>query len=51
MCGSIYTLQKLLGHLDIRTTATRYARLSAKSLLESAEVAAVPMPQLQTEPA
>ena len=45
--GSIFTLQKLLGHQDVRTTATRYARLSARSLLDGASLASVPMPQLQ----
>ena len=49
--SSIYTLQKLLGHQDIRTTATRYARLSAKSLLEAAQVGSVSMPQLEPQPA
>lgn len=45
--GSIFTLQKLLGHQDVRTTATRYARLSARSLLEGASLGSVAMPQLQ----
>jgi integrase len=45
--GSIFSLQKLLGHSDVRTTATHYARLSAKSLLEAANIGAVAMPQLQ----
>jgi integrase len=45
--GSIFTLQKLLGHQDVRTTATRYARLSARSLLDGASLASVPMPQMQ----
>lgn len=44
--GSIFSLQKLLGHQDVRTTATHYARLSAKSLLEAANVGSVAMPQL-----
>ncbi len=47
--GSIFTLQKLLGHQDIRTTATRYARLSAKSLLDAANVGSVSMPQAQPQ--
>jgi len=46
--GNIFTLQKLLGHQDVRTTATRYARLSARSLLEGASLASVPMPQMQS---
>lgn len=49
--GSIFSLQKLLGHSDVRTTATHYARLSAKSLLEAANVGAVDMPQLQPKAA
>jgi len=49
--SSIYTLQKLLGHQDIRTTATRYARLSAKSLLDAAQVGSVSMPKLEPQPA
>jgi integrase len=46
--GSIFSLQKLLGHQDVRTTANHYARLSAKSLLEAANIGAVAMPQLQS---
>lgn len=46
--SSIFTLQKLLGHQDVRTTATRYARLSARSLLDGASLASVPIPQLQS---
>lgn len=49
--GSIFSLQKLLGHQDVRTTATHYARLSAKSLLEAANVGSVPIPQLDTKAA
>lgn len=45
--SSIFTLQKLLGHQDVRTTATRYARLSARSLLDGASLASVAMPQMQ----
>ena len=45
--SSIFTLQKLLGHQDVRTTATRYARLSARSLLDGASLASVPMPPMQ----
>lgn len=48
--GSIFSLQKLLGHQDVRTTANHYARLSAKSLLEAANIGAVAMPQLQETP-
>jgi integrase len=44
--GSIFSLQKLLGHQDVRTTATHYARLSAKSLLEASNMGTVSMPQL-----
>ena len=49
--GSIFTLQKLLGHQDVRTTANHYARLSAKSLLEAANVGSVSMPKLEPQPA
>lgn len=49
--GSIFSLQKLLGHQDVRTTATHYARLSAKSLLEAANVGSVPIPQLDIKAA
>ncbi len=44
--GSIFSLQKLLGHQDVRTTTKHYARLSAKSLLEASNVGAVEMPLL-----
>lgn len=49
--GSIFSLQKLLGHQDVRTTANHYARLSAKSLLEAANVGSVAIPQLETKAA
>ncbi|GEM_PF-592379 len=49
--GSIFSLSKLLGHQDVRTTSTHYARLSAKSLLEAANIGAVAMPQLQSKAA
>lgn len=45
--GSIFSLQKLLGHQDVRTTTKHYARLSAKSLLEASNVGSVEMPLLQ----
>ena len=44
--GSIFSLQKLLGHQDVRTTTKHYARLSAKSLLEASNVGSVEMPLL-----
>jgi integrase len=44
--GSIFSLQKLLGHQDVRTTTKHYARLSAKSLLEASNVGSVDMPLL-----
>jgi integrase len=49
--GSIFSLQKLLGHQDVRTTATHYARLSAKSLLEASNMGTVAMPQLEKKAA
>ena len=49
--GSIFSLQKLLGHQDVRTTATHYARLSAKSLLEASNMGTVAMPQLEQKAA
>ncbi len=49
--GSIFFLQKLLGHQDVRTTANHYARLSAKSLLEAANVGSVALPQLESKAA
>lgn len=36
--GSIFSLQKLLGHQDVRTTTKHYERLPAKSLLEASNV-------------
>ena len=47
--GNIFTLQKLLGHQDVRTTATRYARLSARSLLEGASRGSVSMPPVASQ--
>ena len=49
--GSIFTLSRLLGHQDVRTTVTAYARLSAKSLLDAANVGSVSMPKLEPQPA
>ena len=49
--GSIFVLQKLLGHQDVRTTANHYARLSAKSLLEAANVGSVSMPKVEPQAA
>ena len=46
--GSIFSLSKLLGHQDVRTTTKHYARLSAKSLLEAANVGSVDMPLLKS---
>ncbi len=49
--GSIFSLSKLLGHQDVRTTTKHYARLSAKSLLEAANVGTVAMPKLEARAA
>jgi hypothetical protein len=46
--GSIFSLQKLLGHQDVRTTTKHYARLSAKSLLEASNLGSIAIPQIQS---
>jgi len=45
--GSIFSLQKLLGHQDVRTTTRHYARLTARSLLEASNMGTVAIPELE----